>query len=304
MSNNLMLFRASCGREIFYSYERGSGLPVLFLNGLDDSLEVWRTLVHRLKDGRPRVFVDLIGQGASLERERQTGKEFVYEVGVEVQGQIVIELLKKLSMETLDIVGNSYGAGVAIWMATQKSISAQKIILFNPFLLRLDLAFPLARVWSTQYSLMKRWTPGVLSSPFRLIERSYSRFIEKYMDHRFSFRIPDEELRAVKVQLSKGIMQFNSFEYLNQLPEESIFLFFSELDTLVPRALYLEFWFRLASSKKVICHQLMGGDHIILETAPQFVASRLELALMPMAKRDLRVKNISREFDLKSAEAI
>ncbi len=280
MSDTMQCFKTSLGREIFFSFKPGKGAALVFLNGLDDSLEVWKNIVSEIKTSQPCLFVDLLGQGESLKSEMQSQKAYDYDLTVTEQGSVLGELLESLSIQSVDLVGNSYGAGVALWFASQslpqKLVEVKKLILLNPFILRLDLAFPMARFYVAQYEWLQALTPQVLRSPFRILENSYGRFIENYMDHRFRNRIPDPDLRKVKVELSKGMMGFNSFEVLKQLPDKTVYLLFSELDTLVPKSLYLEFWMRLAPEKKRNCFQLLGGDHLLLETGAPFVKRQLQ----------------------------
>lgn len=276
MNNSKQPFKCASGREIFYEYQSGQGAPLVFLNGLDDSMEVWKKTVQPLEAEGPRLFVDLLGQGESLRKELESGQSYDYQVSLAEQGQALLELFEFLKAESVVLIGNSYGGGVALWLASQKPQVVEKLILINPFILRLDLSFPWARLYAAQYQFLRKMTPHAFHSPFHIVESSYEKFIHNYMHFRFKKRIHDEKLRDVSVALSRGAMNFNSFQILQELPDRSVYLIFSEFDTLVPRSLYHEFWLRLPPLKKRNCFQLAHGDHLMLEQSPLFVCRTLK----------------------------
>jgi hypothetical protein len=112
-----------------------------------------------------------------------------------------------------------------------------------------------------------------------LVERSYDKFIDRYMNYRYLRRIPDDRFRQAAVELSKGIMEFNSFHVLPLLPDERVVLLTAGMDTLVPQSLYQEFWFRIPEAKKQAWVHFTNGEHLILEQAPDAVADYLSRAL-------------------------
>lgn len=286
----LLPFRTSQGRQIFYKFQKGQGDVAVFLNGLDDSTQVWESTVISLAAPQPRLFVDLMGQGASLKAELESGEEYSYQISAAEQGTALLELFAFLGIKKRIIIGNSYGGGVALWLASQEPELTEKLVLINPFVLRLDLSFPLARAYAFQYKMLRRLTPAAFQSPFQMIENSYEKFIHNYMHYRFKNRIGSEEMREASVALSRGMMEFNSFEVLENLPEQAVYLIFSELDTLVPRSLYQEFWLRLPPGKKRNALELAHGDHLILEQAPLFVCGTLDEILQNRMEPQMQIK--------------
>jgi hypothetical protein len=92
------------------------------------------------------------------------------------------------------------------------------------------------------------------------------------------------------MDLTEGIMPFNAFEVLADLPDNSVHLVTVENDTLVPKSLYLEIWDRLPESKKCSWLNIKDGEHLIFEQAPLFCAQWIETAL------NLRSSSRPREF--------
>lgn len=253
-----------------YRLQPGTGATFVFLNGLGDQLESWSSFADRL-EGPSRLQVDLRGQGRSLAARRRIQPDSDYKISIETQSQDLALLLDDLGIEGKVILcGFSYGGGIAIDFASRWPDRVAKLALIVPFVIRLDHAFPLQRLFTWQWRTMKSvgLVPSVVSTS---IERGYEEFLSAYMNQRYEKRLEDPEARRVAVQLSHGIMDYNTFAVLSQLPDDSVHLLTSELDTLVPRSLYREFWSRLPERKKGAWTRVPDGEHLLLEQKPELV---------------------------------
>jgi pimeloyl-ACP methyl ester carboxylesterase len=297
---NSSLFETSLGREIFYEYDKSKkGVPIVFLNGLSDSYSEWKKVAGLTQLDRPFLFVDLIGQGKSLDKEFASGKKYDYRITIEQQGHALLELCRHLKISEFSLAGFSYGGGLALWLAQNQPERVLDLILFLPFLLRLDLAFPLSRLLHFQYDMMKKMTPPFLHAPFHIVEKSYEHFVHDYMHFRFSSRIPQHMYREAAIQISEGIMNFNVFKILRDLPEGKLHLVSADLDTLIPKSLVREFWSRLPDSKKQSWTRLTDGEHLIFDQNPVVCASLLQsLLAMPPQDVPLERKITTQDLDL------
>ncbi|MES2963499.1 MAG: alpha/beta hydrolase, partial [Bdellovibrionota bacterium] len=232
-----------------YRYLPGEGAPVVFLNGLGDELASWTWFADRL-EGRSRLQIDLRGQGRSLHSRRKTHPESDYRIPIAEQSRDLARVLDDLGLdEKVILCGFSYGGGVALDFASRWPDRIEKLALVVPFVIRLDHAFPMQRFMTWQWRALK--TMGVLPSTVSAtVENAYEEFLSAYMNQRYEKRLEDPHSRKVAVQLSHGIMGFNTFDVLGHLPDGSVHMLTSELDTLVPRSLYVEFWNRLPESKR------------------------------------------------------
>lgn len=285
-------FLTSLNREITYEYHSSEqGTPLIFLNGLSDSYMEWKKISSLTKLKTPFLFVDLIGQGASLQAEFSLGEKYDYKISLEQQGQCLIELCDFLSIPKFGLVGFSYGGGLALWLAHLYPEKIEKLILFLPFLLRLDLAFPISRFLHSQYDLMKKITPAFFQSPYRMFEKSYENFVRDYMHFRFTDRIPHPLYREAAVQISEGVMNFNVFSILQNLPDGQLHLVSSDLDTLIPKSLMREFWSRLPHEKKQTWTRITDGEHLLFDQNPVFCAQLLEnLLAYPHSDKPIELK--------------
>lgn len=263
-----------------YRYRAGSGPAFVFLNGLGDDLEAWTPLADRI-DGRARLQVDLRGQGRSLAARTKSHPGSDYVVPIEFQSGDLKAVLDDLGLEgPVILCGFSYGGGVALDFASRWPERVAKLALVVPFVIRLDHAFPLQRLFSWQWKTMKSvgLVPGAIE---RTIERGYEEFLSAYMNQRYERRLTDPAARRVAVQLSHGIMKFNTFDVLSHVPDGSVHLLTSELDTLVPRSLYREFWSRLPDVKKGSWTRVPDGEHLLLDQKPDLVVEWLRALAKP-----------------------
>src|SRR5436190_12278554 len=82
----------------------GTGAPLLLINGLGATLEMWQPLVERL-EGREVIAFDLPGAGASAMARRPLRMRGIVAV--------VAEMLHVLGYERVDVLGYSLGGAVA-----------------------------------------------------------------------------------------------------------------------------------------------------------------------------------------------
>jgi pimeloyl-ACP methyl ester carboxylesterase len=269
------------GASVYYEYrEQNSKLPLLvFLNGLSDDTTSWLPLLQLLETKRNVLLIDLIGQGKALARDQERNLDLSYEVTTTEQCAAFTQVLAHLNRrEKFELVGFSYGGGVALEFASTYPERIEQLFLFLPFIIRLDMALPVQRYWYRQLDFLRQ-LPGPAQPVMRICENAYQNFLHQYMHVRYSARIPDRELREVAVQLSEGIMKFNAFSCLENLPERTVHLVTVERDSLVPRSLYSELWAKLPAEKKCSWLQIEDGEHLILEQAPLFLARWLDYLL-------------------------
>lgn len=278
-------FTTSRQRLVYYELDYKENTDVVvFLNGLADSIESWSPVKSYFKGKYSTLFVDLIGQGKALQEEireetrSSDGKKLDYKISVEEQAEALKEVWQSLGIKSkFHLLGFSYGGGIAIRAATLFPELIDKLILFLPYIIRLDLAFPIQRLWAGQMGLLKNlnlFKPGM-----NALGDSYHKMIRDYMNFRFSKHIPDPHIRQVSMDLTEGIMPFNAFDYFHQLADHSVHLVTVEHDTLVPKSLYYEIWTRLPDQKKASWLNIKDGEHLIFEQAPLYCAQWIEKIL-------------------------
>lgn len=272
-------FTTSQNRLVYYELEvQKNSEMIVFLNGLSDSTESWAPVKSYLHGRYSTLFIDLAGQGQSLLEESKQNPAKSFKLSVEDQAQSLKEVWDSLNLKTsFHLIGFSYGGGIAVRFASTFPDLIKKLILFLPYTIRLDLAFPIQRMWADQMGFFKNL--NLFKPHMNMLGNSYQRMIRDYMNVRFSKHIPDDIRRNVTMDLTEGIMPFNAFEVFDLLPEKSVHLITVENDTLVPKSLYREIWQRLPESKKCSWLNIIDGEHLVFEQAPLFCAQWIESVL-------------------------
>lgn len=93
--------------EIFHE-ERGTGRPLVLLHGLNDSHRSWRAVLPALAETRRVLIPDLPGCGLSGRPDASYALDW--------QAHVMSAWLDALGLDDVDMVGHSYGGGVAQYM--------------------------------------------------------------------------------------------------------------------------------------------------------------------------------------------
>ncbi|MDB4988626.1 MAG: putative epoxide hydrolase [Myxococcaceae bacterium] len=95
------------GVEIFHE-ETGSGRPLVLLHGLNDSHRSWRAVVPALAQTRRVLVPDLPGCGLSGRPDASYSLDW--------QAHVMSAWLDAMGLDDVDVVGHSYGGGLAQYM--------------------------------------------------------------------------------------------------------------------------------------------------------------------------------------------
>jgi pimeloyl-ACP methyl ester carboxylesterase len=111
------------GVELHWS-ERGAGSNVLVLHGLSDSERSWWPVMAELGKHH-RVFgLDLPGCGLSGRPDASYGLDW--------QARLVASWLDRVGVTSCDVIGHSYGGGVAMWLLLHRAAVVRRLALVAP----------------------------------------------------------------------------------------------------------------------------------------------------------------------------
>jgi pimeloyl-ACP methyl ester carboxylesterase len=104
--------------------EQGAGDPLIVLHGLGDSQHSWRAVTAELAT-RYRIFgLDLPGCGLSARPDASYGLDW--------QARTTASWLTQMGLEQHDVMGHSYGGGVALWLALHHGRALRRLALVAP----------------------------------------------------------------------------------------------------------------------------------------------------------------------------
>ncbi|MDX3976190.1 alpha/beta hydrolase [Shinella sp.] len=112
---------------INYYYEiRGEGEPLLLLHGGLGQIEMFGANLKTLQDKRQVIGVDLQGHGRTPLGNRP--------IDIPAIGADMAELVEKLGYDKVDVLGYSFGGGVALQMAAQAPDKVRRLVIASaPF---------------------------------------------------------------------------------------------------------------------------------------------------------------------------
>ena len=102
--------------------EVGQGPPVLLLHGLNDSHRTWREIWPRLQDRRV-LMLDLPGHGMSSRPDAPYTLDW--------NATQVARWIEQLGLRDLDVVGHSYGGGLAQWLLLKSRARIRRLALLS-----------------------------------------------------------------------------------------------------------------------------------------------------------------------------
>lgn len=116
---------APVDQTIVHWADHGHGRPVVLIHGLADSHRTWRHLVPNLSEDRYRLLLpDLPGHGLS---SRPTA-----DYSLDWHAAILGQWVDSLGIDTFDVVGHSFGGGVAQALLLTHADRIQRVALVAP----------------------------------------------------------------------------------------------------------------------------------------------------------------------------
>lgn len=137
----------AAGIETNY-HDQGQGEPVLLLHGSGPGVSAWanwRLTLPALAESRRVIAPDIVGFGFT---ERPEGIEYTPDQWV----RHAVGILDALELEQVDLVGNSFGGGLALRLALEHPERVRKLALMGAVSLPFELTEGLDRVWGYEPS--------------------------------------------------------------------------------------------------------------------------------------------------------
>jgi 2-hydroxymuconate-semialdehyde hydrolase len=108
-------------------HDFGSGDPVVLIHGSGPGVTAWanwRMVFPKLTATRRVIAPDMVGFGYT---ERPAGITF----SLNTWGKHFVDFLDALKLEKVDLVGNSFGGAIALWMAIKHPSRIRKLVLMG-----------------------------------------------------------------------------------------------------------------------------------------------------------------------------
>lgn len=129
-------------------HDMGSGDPVVFVHGSGPGVTAWanwRLVLPKLAATRRVIALDMIGFGYT---ERPAGIQF----NMDVWGKQLKDFLDAMKLDKVDLVGNSFGGGLALYMAIHYPERIRKVVLMGAMGVQFPITEWLDKVWGYEPS--------------------------------------------------------------------------------------------------------------------------------------------------------
>lgn len=130
-------------------HDVGQGDPVLLIHGSGPGVTAfanWGKVMPVLSKTRRVIAPDMLGFGYT---ERKPGLVFNMDVWVKQ----AIDLLDALNLDTVDVVGNSFGGALALALAIRHPKRVRKLVLMGSMGVEFNITYGLDQVWGYQASV-------------------------------------------------------------------------------------------------------------------------------------------------------
>lgn len=255
------------GVELHWT-EQGAGRPLIILHGLGDSQHSWRVVAAELCRKYRVYALDRPGCGLSARPDAN--------YGLDAQARLVAAWLAQMGLDDVDLLGHSYGGGMALWLLLYRAASVRRIALVAPgglgtevaLLLRLAAVF--GRLEAGAELLMGPMTRLLVHLCGQGLSAEDQRMMHTLNRHPGTARAFVRSLRDVIDWRGQRRHVLHRVHEVEQLP--AMALFWGEDDRVIPlqhgRALCAQF-------DNCSFWQLPGAGHFLHWEAPRQLAAAL-----------------------------
>jgi len=222
-------FHVDLGEVTLHWTEMGQGPPVLLLHGLNDSHRTWREIWPRLP-GRRVLMLDLPGHGLSSRPDAPYTLDW--------NATQVARWIEHLDLRTLDVVGHSYGGGVAQWLLLKCSARIRRLGLLSSGGLGREV-YPWLRIASVPFLIEAFGQPWmgpiagfVMSQATTTDARAEIALLASYLRQPGSARAFSRTVRDVIGWRGQTRNIFDRIREVDELPPMR--LFWGARDTILP----------------------------------------------------------------------
>lgn len=258
------------GNELYVEWVAPKeGQPtVVLINGLTYSTRQWDDFTAALlKDGLGVLRYDAFGMGQTLLKYAPITDVVSYKDQLKDLNSLLAEL--KIA-KPYNLVGLSYGGGIAIAYAAQYPQQVKRILALAPFTEPLQSQDTWIKNQVAATRAMQPWNPYS-------DDELYDYFLRNIIYTTYPSAEPIVLENPYKLEATfrmvQGIRHFRAERVLSKLPKKSLHLIIAAKDQYIPRDVMETFWSKVPADVKASKAIIENSEHKIPEAVPRFSAA-------------------------------
>ena len=272
------------GYHVWYC-RRGRGEPVIFLHNAGCSHRVWDHQIEHFRKTHAVYAIDLLGHGFSESPD--------VELSLQMQSDMLGELIKRLGLGPVTIVGSCLGSAVALRYTLTNPSRVRGLVLFNPLtrktlaagqygkLERLSAVSP--RFRKLLHTLSDRFTtPRWVSRHMQRSHYGLANETEDFLEHLENLYTRPEQLRL----LTSLLCNMPELAALDQIQKPDIFppvfSVWGRRNTILPVAAGKQFWKQLEPERAEIFETC---GHLVMREVPDRVNQLIDGFIASLSDR-------------------
>lgn len=265
----------------------------VILNGLTNSASKSFNQISKsfVEKGYNVVRFDFPGQAKTLYANLSLPQDFNYQAQVRVIKELLPIIVQRLGLKSkLDIIGQSYGAGILLATLGLEPEFSQNYFrsatAFAPYtepLRSQDESIRQEMTWWRTYYPQLPYSDEQLYDMifYRIVMSQYAIFEPEIIG--LTPEITTTNLWGV-YELGRGMRPLRAVEFIEKMPAAvPVNIIKAESDQYIPGDVIPAFWKALPSSKKGIFINVYSTEHKMLQVAPRFSADISEILATPPA---------------------
>lgn len=268
-SSSVSNYRVEPGQALWVSrngrhlYARVDGNPhakhtLLLINGLDRGLGSWEPFMSELQKSHRIIRMDLWGQGETLGRNGLRGGYAGFQIDEIVRD--IDAVVNEVGVQgKLQVIGHSFGGGVAVSMLKKSRLQMDQVFLLAPYVPRLEEEQPFV---GDAFRMSRQ-----LMGPIHDMMMYFSTTTGMHMGHSIQSMAFKSAIETQAVaNLTNAIRMEDEVLYRNlNASQVPVHLITSDADFLIPRGAHQKMWAQVASAAKGVWLRLRLGSHYIPE---------------------------------------
>lgn len=273
LTKNFKGFVSIPAKDLYVDYiaPQAKKPTVVLLNGLTYSTVQWDQMVTELqKKGLGILRYDMDGMGKTLLRHGVKPEPYAYTDQVED----LYSLLQTIKLKApYNIVGLSYGGGIASAYSFKYGSTVKNVILMAPYTEALAQQDNFIKL---QVALTRLYFPFNPATN----DQIYDYYLRQICYTTYPVVEPIVLENPLKLEavfrMTQGIRKFRAIDEVHHFPAKTVHLIIAEKDQYIPREVLTGFWDKIPESAKASLTILEDSGHKIPESKPAEASQIIE----------------------------